>query len=55
MMHEYNLIKSSTNTSLKSSGTKAQPSKHVVQNILRFARCYQNVVVKDVKFRLSLN
>lgn len=45
----------SLNTSSKSASTSMQPSMRVVQNILNFARCSQNINVKEVKIKLYLN
>lgn len=54
-MQDYKFIPPSTNTSSNSASTKAQPSLRVVRNILNFARCCQNIGVKDVKIKLYLN
>lgn len=55
-MHDYDFqTKTSTNTSMKSAGTQAQPSKRVVQNILDFARSVQRVNVENIQIKLYLN
>lgn len=43
-----------TNTSSESLST-AQPSERVVQNILNFARCTQNLSVGKIRIKLFLN
>lgn len=59
MMHDYDFMPTlkgkSTNTSSKSASTSIQPSIQVVQNILNFARCCQNINVNEVKIKLYLN
>ena len=59
MMQEYDFFpiteNKSTNTSSNSLSTPKQPSLSVVQNILNFARCCQNINVKDVKIKICLN
>jgi len=53
-MQDYD-FKSSTDLSSETAGTVVQPSKRVVQNILRYARCYQNIRLGDVSIKVYLN
>ena len=46
---------SSTSTSYGTAGTSVQPSPKVVQNILRYARCIQNIRMGDVRIKVYLN
>lgn len=59
MMQDYDFMPTlegkSTNTSSKSVSTPMQPSLRVVQNILNFARCCENINVNEVKIKLFLN
>ena len=42
-------------TSSETASTIVQPSPHVVQNILQYARCYQNIRIGDVNIKVYLN
>ncbi len=53
-MQDYDFHKS-TNTSSESVGTMVQPSQRVVQNILRYARCSQDIRLGDVTLKVYLN
>lgn len=58
MMNDYDFLpapKASATSSENAVSTTKQPSKRTLQNILNFARCCQNINVKDVKFKLYLN
>lgn len=58
MMKDYDFLpspKTAATTSENAVSTHKQPSKRTLQNILNFARCCQNINVKDVKFKLYLN
>lgn len=54
MMQDYDLT-NSTNTSSETAGTVVQPSARVVQNILRYARCSQDIRLGDVSIKVYLN
>lgn len=58
MQHDYDFLplleETSTNTSLKSVAS-TQPSQEVVQNILDFARCCQQITSQRVKLKICLN
>lgn len=54
MMQDYEL-NHSTGTSFGTAGTTVQPSPEVVQNILQYARCFQNIRMGDVKIKVYLN
>ena len=54
MMQDYDFL-SSTNTSSELHGTAVQPSPRVVQNILRYARCSQDIRLGDVSIKVYLN
>lgn len=45
----------STSTSSGSASTVVQPSPQVVQNILQYARCFQNIRTGDVNIKVYLN
>ena len=45
----------STDTFSISASTDVRPSEQVVQNIMSFARCCQNVEAGGLKIRLFLN
>ena len=53
MMHDYQSIPS--DTSFEKANTTVQPSPRVVQNILQYARCYQNIRIGDVNIKVYLN
>lgn len=53
MMQDYDF--SNTDTFSTSASTSIQPSEQVLQNIISFARCYQQVAVEGLEFRISLN
>ena len=53
MMHDYELTYS--DTSFETVSTAVQPSPRVVQNILQYARCYQNIRIGDVNIKVYLN
>lgn len=53
-MQDYELI-SSSNTSSETASTNVQPSPKVVQNILQYARCFQNICIGDVNIKVYLN
>ena len=53
MMQDYDF--SSTGTSYGTASTSVQPSPQVVQNILRYARCIQNIRMGDVRIKVYLN
>ena len=53
-MQDYEL-NHSTSTSLGTAGTTVQPSPEVVQNILQYARCFQNIRLGDVRIKVYLN
>ena len=54
MMQDYE-FNYSTSTSSGNVGTPVQPSPEVVQNILQYARCFQNIRMGDVKIKVYLN
>lgn len=54
MMQDYEFI-SKPKTSSTAVDTEARPSKQVVQSILQFARCCQNINIGDVKIKVYLN
>ena len=54
MMQDYEFYQS-TSTSYGTASTSVQPSPVVVQNILRYARCIQNIRMGDVKIKVYLN
>lgn len=55
-MQDYELKASTaTSTSSVSASTLVQPSPQVVQNILQFARCFQNIRIEDVNIKVYLN
>lgn len=48
----------SFNDTVTSSGTVStavQPSPQVVQNILQYAKCFQNIRIGDVNIKVYLN
>ena len=53
MMHDYEFVNS--DTSFETVSTIVQPSPRVVQNILQYARCYQNIRIGDVNIKVYLN
>jgi hypothetical protein len=53
MMQEYDFI--NTDTFPTSASTSIQPSEQILQNIMSFARCCQNVDAGGLKMRLFLN
>ena len=53
MMQDYDFTDSIT--SFETASTTVQPSPHVVQNILQYARCYQNIRIGDVNIKVYLN
>ena len=53
MMQEYDFI--NTDTFPTSASTSIQPSEQILQNILSFARCCQNVEAGGLKMKLFLN
>lgn len=55
MMQDYELIDSKASTSAVAASTNVQPSPKVVQNILQYARCYQNIRIGDVSIKVYLN
>ena len=54
MMQDYEPYQS-TSTSYGTAGTSVQPSPKVVQNILWYARCIQNIRMGDVRIKVYLN
>ena len=44
-----------TATSFETASTTVQPSPKVVQNILQYARCFQNIRIGDVNIKVYLN
>ena len=54
MMQDYDFYYE-TSTSFETASTNVQPSPEVVQNILRYARCCQNIRVGDVRIKVYLN
>jgi hypothetical protein len=54
MMHDYDL-NGSASTSFGTASTVVQPSPQVVQNILQYARCFQNIRIGDVNIKVYLN
>ena len=52
-MHDYKFTDNVTSS--ESASTLVQPSPHVVQNILQYARCYQNIRIGDVNIKVYLN
>ena len=54
MMQDYESYQS-TSTSYGTVSTSVQPSPQVVQNILRYARCIQNISRGDVRIKVYLN
>ena len=64
MMQDYTFSNSST-TSFETASTKGgnsqpvatclMPSAQVVQKILQYARCYQNIRIGDVNIKVYLN
>lgn len=58
-MQDYDFIPglngASTNTSSKSVSIDVQPSPQVIKNIRNYARCIQQVTVRNVKITLYLN
>ena len=53
MMQDYEFTDNVT--SFESASTIVQPSPHVVQSILQYARCYQNIRIGDVNIKVYLN
>ena len=53
MMQEYDFI--NTDTFPTSASTSIQPSEQILQNIMSFARCYQQVVAGGMEMKLFLN
>jgi len=54
MMQDYKFNDSSS-TSSGTASTVVQPSPQVVQNILQYARCFQNIRIGDVNIKVYLN
>lgn len=54
MMQDYKFAESS-NTSFETASTIIQPSPQVVQKILQYARCCQNIRIGDVNIKVYLN
>lgn len=54
MMQDYDFYYS-TSTSSETASTTLQPSPEVVRNILRYARCIQNIRMGNVKIKVYLN
>ena len=54
MMQDYE-FQDSTSTSFESASTVVQPSPQVVQNILQYARCFQNIRIGDINIKVYLN
>ena len=54
MMQHYDLL-SSTNTPSDTTNTTVQPSPRVVQNILQYARCQQDIKLGDISIKVYLN
>jgi len=54
MMQDYEL-NNNTSTSSGSASTVVQPSPQVVQNILQYARSFQNIRIGDVNIKVYLN
>ena len=52
-MQQYDF--SSTDTFSSAASTSIQPSEQVLQNIMSFARCYQQVVAGGMEMKLFLN
>lgn len=55
MMQDYEFIDSKANTSAVAANTNVQPSPQVVQNILQYAHCFQNIRIGDVSIKVYLN
>ena len=55
MMQDYELNASTASTSSESASTIVGPSPQVVQNILQYARCFQNIHIGDVNIKVYLN
>lgn len=53
-MQDYEL-NNAVDTSDVPVSTIVQPSPEVVQNILQFARCFQNIHIGDVNIKVYLN
>ena len=53
MMQEYEFTPADTFST--SASTTIQPSEQILQNIMSFARCCQNVNAGGLKMRLFLN
>lgn len=54
-MQDYELNASISSTSADAASTAVQPSPQVVQNILQYARCLQNIRLGDVNIKVYLN
>ena len=54
MMQDYEL-NNNTGTSIGTASTVVQPSPQVVQNILQYARCFQNIRIGDINIKVYLN
>lgn len=53
MMQEYDL--SGTGTLSVPAEATMQPSEQILQNILNFARCYQNIEAEGLHMKVFLN
>ena len=53
-MQDYDFYHSES-TSSESASTLIQPSPQVVQNILQYARCFQNIKVGEKNIKVYLN
>ena len=53
MMQDYDF--SNTDTFPFSASTSIQPSEQILQNIMSFARCYQNVDAAGMRLKIFLN